>query len=62
MVLKSSRSGSILGWATSFFFNRFQSEKKGLSRVKKVKAFSLCHGGVVVKAVMLKAYGARIDS
>ena len=48
--------GSIPGWATSFFFSRFQSEKRGLSRVvKKQKAFSLCHGGVVVKAVVLKA-------
>ena len=39
----------------AFFFSRFQSEKKGLSRVKKLKAFSLCHGGVVVKAVVVKA-------
>ena len=46
----------------AFFFSRFQSEKKGLSRVKELKAFSLCHGGVVVKAEVLKAYGARIDS
>ena len=37
----------------SFFFSRFQSEKRGLSIVKKLKAFSLCHGGVVVKAVVL---------
>ena len=28
-------------------------KKKGLSRVKKLRAFSLCHGGVVVKAVVL---------
>ena len=46
----------------AFFFSRFQSVKKGLSRVKELKAFSLCHGGVVVKAVVLKAKGARIDS
>ena len=31
----------------------FQSEKKGLSAVKKLKAFSLCHDDVAVKAVVL---------
>ena len=36
-------------WATSFFFSRFQREKKGLSSVKKLKAFSLSHGGAVVR-------------
>ena len=39
----------------ALFFSRFQSEKKGLSRVKKRNAFSLCHGDVVVKVVVLKA-------
>ena len=34
-------------------------EKKGLSRVKKLQAFSISHGGVVVKAVVLKAYKER---
>ena len=43
------------GWATSFLFSRFQSEKKELSREKKLKTFRLCHGGVVVKALVLKA-------
>ena len=33
--------------------------KKGLSRVRKPKAFSLSCGGVVVKAVVLKAYKER---
>ena len=30
--------------------------KKGLSRVRKLKAFSLGYGGVVFKALVLKAY------
>ena len=34
-------------------------KKEGLSRVKKLQAFSLSHGGVVVKAVVLKAYKER---
>ena len=54
MVLEIRGPGSIPGWATSFF-SRFQSEKRGLSKVKKLKALCLCHGGVVVKAVVLKA-------
>ena len=33
----------------------FRVKKKGLSSVKKLKTFSLCHGGVVVKVVVLKA-------
>ena len=36
--------------------------KKGLGGIKKLKAFTSYHGGVVVKAVVLKAKGARIDS
>ena len=43
----------------AFVFSRFQSEKKGLSRVKKLKAFSLFHGVVVVKAVVLKMLKER---
>ena len=34
-------------------------KKEGLSRVRKPKAFSLSCGGVVVKAVVLKAYKER---
>ena len=37
------------------FFRRFQSEKRGLSRVKKLKAFS----PVMVKAVVKKAQGGE---
>ena len=33
--------------------------KEGLSRVRKPNAFSLSCGGVVVKAVVLKAYKER---
>ena len=35
------------------------SEKKGLGRVRKLRAFSLSHDGIVVKAVVLKAYKER---
>ena len=53
-VVFEAEGGLIHGWATSAF--RLVPEwKKGLSRVKKVKASSLCRGGVVVKAVVLKA-------
>ena len=39
----------------AFFFHSVSEWKKELNRVKKLKTFSPCHGGVVIKAVMLKA-------
>ena len=48
-MLRISGPGSIATGARAFFSVGFRVKKR-LSRVKKRKAFSLCHGGVVIKA------------
>ena len=40
----------------------FQSVRNRLSRIKKGRPVSNWHGGVIVKAVLFEAQGARIDS